>query len=118
MMKKCSLVLLLCAVLLFVFALSACSNREIEDDKLSLDKVIELSGKGSELSWEDFEKFSSTDIGSGLHILRYEVDENYYLLIGGGSKDIEPMYIYLINANDPDDYIDIRTDDVNSFISK
>ena len=117
-MKKCSVVLLLCTVILLVFALSACSNREREDNKLSLDRVIKLSEKGNELSWEDFEKFSSTDIGSGVHILRYEVDENYYLLIGGGSKDIESMYIYLINANDPDDYIDIRTDDVNSFITK
>lgn len=117
-MKSRSLVFLLCAVLLLVFALSSCSKREREDDKLSLDKVMELSKKGNELSWGDFEKYNGNDIGSGLHILRYEVDENYYLLIGGGSMDIEPMYIYLIKADDPDAYIDIRTEDIDSFISK
>lgn len=117
-MKKRSMVILLCAVLFLAFALSSCSKREREDDKLSLDKVIELSAKGNELSWGDFEKYNSTEIGSGLHILRYEVDENYYLLIGGGSKDIEPMYIYLVKADDPDAYIDIRTEDIASFILK
>jgi hypothetical protein len=104
--------------LFLLFALLSCSNHEKEDNKLSLDKIIELSEKGNELSWEDFEKYNGIDIGSGLYIRRYDVDENYYLLIGGGSKDIEPMYIHLVKTNNSDDYIDIRTDDIDSFISK
>lgn len=47
MMKKCSVVLLLCTVILLVFALSACSNREREDNKLSLDRVKNCRKKGT-----------------------------------------------------------------------
>jgi hypothetical protein len=89
-----------------------------ETNKLSLEKVIELSKKGKELSWKDFEKYDSIDIGSGLYIRRYDVDENYYLLIGGGSIDEKPMYIYLIKTNNSDNYIDIRIDNISNFISK
>lgn len=89
-----------------------------ETDKLSLEKVIELSKKGKELSWEDFEKYDSIDIGSGLYIRRYDIDENHYLLIGGGSIDEKPMYIYLVKANNSNNYIDIRIDNINDFISK
>ncbi|WP_312833219.1 hypothetical protein [Sedimentibacter saalensis] len=89
-----------------------------ETNKLSLEKVIELSKKGKELSWKDFEKYDSIDIGSGLYIRRYDVDENYYLLIGGGSIEEKPMYIYLIKANNSDIYIDIRIDNISNFISK
>ncbi|AOT68967.1 lipoprotein [Geosporobacter ferrireducens] len=89
-----------------------------ETDKLSLEKVIELSKKGNELSWEDFEKYHSIDIGSGLYIRHYDIDKNYYLLIGGGSIDEKPMYIRLVKANNLDNYIDIRIDNIDDFISK
>ena len=89
-----------------------------ETDKLSLEKVIELSKKGNELSWEDFGKYDSIEIGSGLYIRHYDIDENYYLLIGGSSIDEKPMYIYLIKANNSDNYIDIRIDNIDDFISK
>lgn len=89
-----------------------------ETDKLSLEKVIELSKKGKELSWEDFEKYDSIDIGSGLYIRRYDIDENHYLLIGGSSIDEKPMYIYLVKANNSNNYIDIRIDNINDFIAK
>lgn len=88
-----------------------------EVDKLSLQKLIELSKKGNELSWENFEKYDSIDIGSGLYIRKYDIDENYYLLIGG-NIDEKPMYIRLVKANDLDNYIDIRTDNIDEFISK
>jgi hypothetical protein len=89
-----------------------------EKIKLSLDVVTELAQKKDSLSWDDFEKYDSIDVGSGLYILRYDIDDNFYLLIGGGSKDQNPMYIRLVRANSKDDYIDIRTDDVENFISK
>jgi len=89
-----------------------------EANKLSLEKVIELSKKGNELSWDDFGKYDSIDIGSGLYIRRYDIDENYYLLIGGSSIDEKPWYIYLIKANNSDNYIDIRIDNIDDFISE
>jgi hypothetical protein len=38
--------------------------------------------------------------------------------VDGGSKDKNPMYIRLVRANIENDYIDIRTDDIENFISK
>ena len=89
-----------------------------ETDKLSLEKVIILSEKGNELSWEDFEEYDSIDIGSGLYIRHYDIDENYHLLIGGSSIDEKPMYIRLVKTDDLDNYIDIRTGNIDDFISK
>jgi hypothetical protein len=87
-------------------------------DKLSLDVVTELAQKKDSLSWDDFEKYDGISIGSGLYIMLYDIDDNFYLLVGGGSKDKNPMYIRLVRANIENDYIDIRTDDVENFISK
>ncbi|MEK4513461.1 hypothetical protein EJP82_08410 [Paenibacillus anaericanus] len=113
-------------ILFLVITMTACGNKEAEEsqvfkkekDNLSLENVIELSIKGNELSWKDFKIYDSTDIGSGLYIQHYDIDEKYYLLIGGGSIDEKPMYIRLVKANNSDDYIDIRTDDIDEFISE
>lgn len=84
--------------------------------KLSLEKVIELAKKGEELSWDDFYEYASTEYGSGLLILRYEINADYYLLIGGGKKQ-KPMYIRLVRTRDEENYIDIRTGDIEGFIA-
>lgn len=85
--------------------------------KLTLKQVIELAEKGMDLSWEDFESYPSTYYGSGLMILRYEIDADYYLLIGGGSKEEKPMYIQLVRKGNQEEFIDIRTEDIEGFIS-
>ncbi|MGI6617979.1 MAG: hypothetical protein ACOX36_08080 [Saccharofermentanales bacterium] len=84
---------------------------------LTMAKVKELAIKGNALSWSDFKPYKSRDIGSGLHIFRYEVDADYYLLIGG-IPDSEPIYIRLVSVNDQDDYIDIRTEDIDVFLNR
>lgn len=85
---------------------------------LSLNDVIILSQKGEELSWEDFEQFSYVETGSGLYIRVYEINPLFSLWIGGGNPDNEPMYISLRTNTEPEDAIDIRTEDVAAFISK
>lgn len=50
-------------------------------EKLTLEKLIDLSHKKQDLSWNDFDRYDSKEIGSGLYILRYEIDERYCLLI-------------------------------------
>ena len=82
---------------------------------LTLDDVIELSKKGKDLSWADFEKFAYVETGSGLYIRLYKIDSRFGLSIGGSGTDSEPMYIYLSTGAD---YIDIRGDDVNTFIER
>ena len=84
---------------------------------LTLDDVRRLAQKGNDLSWKDFEAFQSTEIGSGLYILHYDVDDVFVVIIGGGSMNREPMYIRLRNR-DINAWIDIRTDDVNAFLAE
>ena len=86
--------------------------------KLTIEKIRALSGKGKELSWSDFEQYLHEDIGSGLYIFRYDVDENYYLSVGGGSLESSPEYILLVSKADENVSVDIRTGDIDEFINK
>lgn len=86
--------------------------------QLTLDDVIRLSKKGNKLKWDDFKKYSYTEIGSGLYIRQYVIDEMFTLWIGGTNTNDHPMYFYL-HANDAwDEEIDIRTGDVEAFIDQ
>lgn len=84
-------------------------------EKLTLDDVVMLSQKGDELSWSDFEQYQGREVGSGLYIMCYEIDELFNILVGG-VPDETPWYIYLRVNNEVDDRIDIRTEDVSTFI--
>lgn len=48
--------------LLCVIGLLGCND----GNRLTLDKVVELSAKGEDLTWSDFERYESKDVGSGL----------------------------------------------------
>ena len=85
---------------------------------LTLNDVIILSQKGYDLSWADFEKYDYIETGSGLYIRVYEINSVFQLMIGGGSPDSDPMYIYLALADDLDTRIDIRDGGVTEFISE
>lgn len=90
---------------------------------LTLETVKELAQKGETLSWSDFEQYSHKDIGSGLYIYLYDIDENYCLVIGGGNTQSAPMYIRLVfraadsEFIDDGEYIDIRTESIDDFIN-
>lgn len=85
-----------------------------EPGQLTLEDVRRLAQKGNDLSWEDFADYPYTDIGSGLYIHEYKIDEVFSLRIGG-VPSVEPMYIRLTAG---EEYVDIRTDDVDAFIEK
>lgn len=85
---------------------------------LTLNDVIILSQKGYDLSWADFENYDYIETGSGLYIRVYEINAIFRLMIGGGSPDSDPMYIYLALADDLDTRIDIRDGGVTEFISE
>lgn len=109
--------------------------------QLTIDDVAALSEKGDALSWSDFEKYSYMDVGSGLIIKRYEVDEIFSVLVGGNSLDLKPMYITLSaslgphsgadssdkpmqsghvdqQVNEKYEIIDIRYEDVWAFVER
>lgn len=88
--------------------------------KLTLDMLkwlVEL--RGEDLSWSDFMLYPCEEIGSGLCILRYPIDDTLCLVIGGTSPDIEPAYIRLAAVGEDgfitDNYIDPRTEDIDDF---
>ncbi len=102
-----------------ILGLCGCSPKQAvqpSGNKLTLDKVVELSAKGEALSWSDFESYESVDTGSGLYILTYDIDDMFTLYIGGGSLDEPPMYMCLMSKKNPDSIIDIRSGDVQAFI--
>lgn len=84
---------------------------------LTMEKVKALAQKGEDLGWRDFGIYPHEDVGSGLYVYRYEIDENYSLLIGGASQEEPPMYIRLVSAQDSEKYIDIRTERIEDFIA-
>lgn len=116
MERRRILIYLICIMLAMTCIFTACSTKEKQDKVLTLDKVKELSKNGNDLSWRDFEKYESKDIGSGNHILMYGIDKEYKLLIGGSSKEEEPDYIRLVRIDNEDKYIDIRTDNIEEFV--
>ena len=55
--------------LICVIGLLGCND----GNRLTLDRVVELSAKGEDLSWSDFEQYESKDVGSGLYIYFYDI---------------------------------------------
>lgn len=119
---------LVLSIIVFVLALySIFNNIESQESQIytveqqvntniTLEDIEKLSEKGHNLDWNDFNKYSYTDIGSGLHIYEYEIDDNYQLLVGGVT-DSEPLYIKLVHL-ETEDYIDIRDGGVKEFIKQ
>ena len=64
------------------------------EKQLTLNDVRELARKGDALTWADFEPYQHTDVGSGLSVYKYDLEDGYTLLVGGvpGQK---PVYIRL-----------------------
>ena len=112
----------------YIVVIRACFDSEMEEGQaesetseqpkpvLQLSDVTALSGKGEALSWADFEQYDCTETGSGLYIRLYPIDEMFTLSIGGAGPESEPMYIYLSAKDGTDEYIDIRTGDVEEYI--
>lgn len=87
-------------------------------NNLTLDKLKEMiAEKGANLTWSDFKDYSSTDVGFGLYILLYKINEDYNLYIGGYNEKEEPLYIRLVSTKDENRFIDIREDNIDDFLS-
>jgi len=118
-MKKINLIIVL--VIQLSIILVGCTNsnemnlNEAESNKLTLEKVKELSEKGDALTWSDFIIYDTDgDIGSGLYIYKYPINEEYYILVGGIPEEF-PYYVKLVEVN-TNKSIDIRYEDIDEFI--
>jgi hypothetical protein len=83
--------------------------------QMTLADVIELSELGMELTWDDLKAYKGTDIGSGLYVVQYDIDPEFYLLVGDGKTNGKPMYATLV-ARNRGASCDIREQDAESFI--
>ena len=84
---------------------------------MTLTDVVELSKLGMKLTWEDLEEFAGRDIGSGLYVVRFDIDSRFYLLVGDGKTTGEPMYARL-NSVSTGTICDIRESDVEAFLEE
>ena len=88
---------------------------------LSLGRA--LSEKGEALTWEDLAPFAGEDVGSGLYIYHFPIDEQYLLSVSDGKVTGTPQRVVLIRVDENGVFrsgagysIDIRTQDVNTFL--
>lgn len=91
---------------------------DVAHPTLNLETLKDLAATyGKDLDWEHFSAYYSEDIGSGAYILRYPISNSFYcLLIGGYSTDYPPEYIRLVLNTDSSQFIDIRYEDIDSFL--
>ena len=81
----------------------------------TLKSLVEICGK--DLTWDTFAPYWNKNVGSGLYILRYPIDEDYCLVISGASMEEPPDKIILEALHSPENYIDIRTESIDDFIT-
>jgi len=88
----------------------ACKRMMIKDD------IKKLSSIGMKLNVADFDKFIGTDIGSGIYIMKYEIEDidDEYLLVGSDGLSQEPIYVKLRRYDGTE--IDIRTEEFRKMI--
>ncbi|MGN0618257.1 MAG: M56 family metallopeptidase, partial [Ruminiclostridium sp.] len=84
---------------------------------LTVEKVKELSQKGSGLDWSDFEGYEGFTCGSGLYIVNYPVYGGEYFVLVGGVPYEKPMYVYL-GSNTSEDSVDLLKESADSFFSR
>ena len=84
---------------------------------MTINDVIELSLKELEPTWEDFKKFTGRDIGSGLFVVQYNIDDDFYVLVGDEKLTGTPMYATL-HCTYNDSTVDIRKGNVKEFIEQ
>lgn len=92
--------------------------------RMTLDDVRTLAQKGEALTWEDLLIYDGEDVGSGLYIYHFPIDDEYCLSVSDGKQTGTPQKVMLLRADEngafrsgPGFSIDIRTDDVNGFLS-
>lgn len=106
---------LVCVLFAAAVLITACSPAAQEKEALTLGAVVELAQKKLSLSWQDFEPYEHETQSSQKVVWNFALDEpDYRLSVGGDSLEEPPAYISLYRGTQS---IDIRTGDVQAFIS-
>ena len=87
------------------------NDKEAQKPLISEDDILELSKKGDELTWSDFEKYEFTDIGDGTNIWQFVIkNSGSKLLVIGRDLKEKPEHINCVWGNGAE--FDIRTEDL------
>ncbi|WP_165835576.1 M56 family metallopeptidase [Ruminiclostridium sufflavum] len=81
---------------------------------LTLDELKLIAKKGDAVSWDDFALYYGQDIGFGLYIMHYSMEEPYYVRVGGVPGE-SPMYARLYSA-ETEKSIDILQESIDDFV--
>ena len=93
--------------------------------RMTLDDVRALARKGEALTWEDLLDYDGEDVGSGLYIYHFPIDEEYCLSVSGYKRTGAPQKVLLLRVDENGVMrsgvgfsVDIRTDDLEAFLSR
>ena len=86
-----------------------------QTEALTMSHVIELSKKGEQLSWEDLYPYKGKDIGSGLYVINFPINDRFNLVCSDTKLTGSPMSAFL-SDRETGLSIDIRACDIRSFI--
>lgn len=81
---------------------------------MTVDDIIELSKKGDALISSDFAPFTGEDVGSGLNIMRYEIENKpgLCLLVGYDGITNKPLYVKIVDETSAEERsVDIRSEE-------
>jgi len=114
-MKKLKPIKFSITLFLILIMCSACLSTKEEgaSGAILLDELKSLSEMGVSLNWDDFNKYSFEDIGSGVYIRKYQIEGGHELFITGKSLKSLPEKIYIINTNGKE--LSLTQDDLSEF---
>ena len=104
------------AFLMSVALLVAPAGCAAEHGQLTLERVEQLAEKGEALTWSDYEGYAYEEAGSGLYIRVYDVNEEYYVMVGGPSLEESPLYIRLVSRDNGERYVELREGGLEGFL--
>jgi len=87
------------------------------ENRLSINDLLMIAEEGKTLDWSDFDGFRYEEIGSGLYIRSYPINEDFALYIGGASPEESPLYVRLVRLGEEETYLDLPGD-ILSFVEQ
>ncbi|MBO4496462.1 MAG: hypothetical protein J5752_11485 [Clostridiales bacterium] len=98
-----------CSTILNTSSVSEGTESQIlKSKKISIEEINKIKNQDS-ITWNDFALYEGEDIGSGLFIFRYDVENGGYLLVSGRSMDNDPEKIIFVSSDGKEERIGITT---------
>jgi hypothetical protein len=123
-------ILLIGGIALYSVCVNSFGNAVVESveenekvELITVEKIVELSKKGEDLDWKDFEKFKQENVGkSGYDIVHFPIDDTFELIVSGMWTN-KPDGVELTLIADNTVRLEIRKlnvgeEDIQTFINK